>query len=110
MNSWGLACRDTAWLEQPAWRGYTAAIAAGLSGAQAWVSPSCAFYDVICDLYHPNAPGLVIRNGIAPASQPDKKEDFILAAGRLWDRAKNIAALTEAARRRARGRFASRAP
>jgi glycosyltransferase involved in cell wall biosynthesis len=98
VNSWGLACRDTAWLEQPAWRGYTAAIAAGLSGAQAWVSPSCAFYDVICDLYHPNAPGLVIRNGIAPASQPDKKEDFILAAGRLWDRAKNIAALTEAAR------------
>ncbi|WP_225705173.1 glycosyltransferase family 4 protein [Bradyrhizobium cenepequi] len=98
VNSWGLACRDTAWLEEPAWRRYTAAVSAGLSKAQAWVSPSCAFYDVICDLYHPGAPGLVIRNGIAPGSRSDKKEAFILAAGRLWDRTKNIAALTEAAK------------
>ncbi|MCA1454185.1 glycosyltransferase [Bradyrhizobium sp. BRP22] len=98
VNSWGLACHDTAWLEEPAWRGYTAAVAAGLSKAQAWISPSCAFYDVICDLYSPRAPGLVIRNGIAPASQTDRKEDFILAAGRVWDRAKNIAALTAAAK------------
>jgi glycosyltransferase involved in cell wall biosynthesis len=97
VNSWGFACRDTAWLEEPAWRHYTAAVAAGLSRAQAWVSPSCAFYDVISGLYHPSVPGLVIRNGIAPAVQPDKKDNFILAAGRLWDRAKNIATLTEAA-------------
>ncbi|MBO4220921.1 glycosyltransferase [Bradyrhizobium neotropicale] len=98
VKSWGLACHDTAWLDGPAWRRYTAAIAAGLSRAQAWVSPSCAFYDVISDLYHPSAPGLVIRNGIAPASPPHKKEDYILAAGRLWDRAKNIATLTDAAK------------
>jgi glycosyltransferase involved in cell wall biosynthesis len=98
VNSWGLACRDTAWLRGNEWRSYTAAVAAGLNRAHAWVSPSCAFYDIICGLYHPGSPGLVIRNGIAPGLQPDKKERFILAAGRLWDRAKNIAALTEAAK------------
>jgi glycosyltransferase involved in cell wall biosynthesis len=95
-NSWALACRDTAWLEGPAWRHYTEAVAAGLTKARAWVSPSCAFYEVICDLYQPSAPGLVIWNGIAPAAQPDGKEDLILVAGRLWDRAKNIAALAGA--------------
>jgi glycosyltransferase involved in cell wall biosynthesis len=98
VNSWAIACGDTAWLTEPRWRRYTAAVTAGLRQAQAWVSPSRAFYEVMAELYHPTAPGTVIWNGIAPASFPEGKQNFIFAAGRLWDRAKNIAPLVEAAR------------
>src|SRR3954453_2269364 len=69
VNSWGLACNDTEWLSEPKWRHYTRAVAAGLDGGNAWFAPSRAFHDVICDLYRPSLPGLVIWNGI-PAIIP----------------------------------------
>jgi glycosyltransferase involved in cell wall biosynthesis len=99
VNSWGLACNDTEFLSEPKWRHYTRAVAAGLDGAQAWVSPSRAFYEVICGLYRPSSPGTVIWNGIpAAASPPSSKRRFILAAGRLWDAAKNVSALARASK------------
>lgn len=97
VNSWGLACHDMDWLGEPRWRNYTEAVAAGLSKTQAWVSPSRAFHDVIEELYQPGTHGSVIWNGIAPQAPGTRKQSFIFAAGRLWDRAKNIAALAEAA-------------
>src|SRR5262249_45757984 len=39
----------------------------------------------------------VIRNGIEALPRASRKEHFILAAGRLWDEAKNIAALARIA-------------
>src|SRR5438132_5597555 len=51
VNSWAAACDDAAWLIEPRWRQYTAAVTAGLNNAQAWVSPSRAFHDVIAGLY-----------------------------------------------------------
>jgi len=99
VNSWGLACHDTEWLSEPKWQHYTRAVAAGLDRAQAWVSPSRAFHDVICGLYRPSSPGTVIWNGISPAaSPPGSKRRFILSAGRFWDAAKNISALARASR------------
>jgi glycosyltransferase involved in cell wall biosynthesis len=99
VNSWGLACHDTEWLAEPKWQHYTRAVAAGLDRAQAWVSPSRAFQDVICDLYRPSSPGTVIWNGISPASSPpSSKRRIILSAGRLWDAAKNVSALARASR------------
>jgi glycosyltransferase involved in cell wall biosynthesis len=99
VNSWSVACGSTGWLAEPKWRHYTHAVAAGLDRAHAWVSPSRAFHDVICDLYRPRTSGTVIWNGIPPARpSPNSKRRFILAAGRLWDTAKNVSTLAGASR------------
>ena len=97
VNSWALACRDTAWLGEPRWTHYTKRVAAALNSAQAWVCPSRSFHNDIMEIYRPRSPGAVIWNGIAPADLPLRKRKLIFAAGRLWDRAKNIEALTAAA-------------
>jgi glycosyltransferase involved in cell wall biosynthesis len=98
VNSWALACDDSEWLAEPKWQNYTRAVAAGLNKAQAWVTPSRAFHDVICTLYRPISPGAVIWNGIPPAVPPSSKRRFILAAGRMWDAAKNASALASASK------------
>jgi glycosyltransferase involved in cell wall biosynthesis len=99
VNSWGLACDDTEWLSEPKWRHYTQAVAAGLDKAQAWVAPSQTFHDVICELYRPSSPGLVIRNGVASTIPfAGSKRRLILAAGRMWDPAKNVSALARASK------------
>jgi len=97
VNSWALACRDTAWLNEPRWNRYTETIASALDSAQAWVCPSRSFHDDIVKIYHPTSPGAVIWNGIAPGDLPQRKRELILPAGRLWDRAKNIDTLAAAA-------------
>jgi glycosyltransferase involved in cell wall biosynthesis len=98
VNSWALACCDTAWLNEPRWQHYTKMVAGGLNAAKAWVSPTRSLCSVLTKLYRPHQPGVVIWNGIAPSpgSNPGK-DKFILAAGRLWDRAKNLTAFVEAA-------------
>jgi glycosyltransferase involved in cell wall biosynthesis len=99
VNSWGLACNDTEFLSEPKWQHYTRAVAAGLDRAQAWVSPSRAFHDIIYGLYRPGSPGTVIWNGIPPfRSSSNSKRRFILAAGRMWDAAKNVSALAGASK------------
>lgn len=98
VNSWALACRDTAWLDQPKWRSYTERVTVALERAQAWVSPSQSFHDVIMQAYRPRSRGAVIWNGIEPNGVIGRKQELILAAGRLWDRAKNVEALADAAR------------
>lgn len=97
VNSWARACRDTAWLNEPRWQRYTERVSAALNTAQAWVCPSRAFHDVIIDIYRPASAGVVIWNGIAPQTSRSRKQHFIFAAGRLWDRAKNIDVLAKAA-------------
>jgi glycosyltransferase involved in cell wall biosynthesis len=97
VNSWALACRDSAWLDEPRWSSYTERVAAALDMAQAWVSPSQSFHDKIAEIYRPQSRGAVIWNGIAPENFVARKQDLIFAAGRLWDRAKNIEVLAAAA-------------
>ncbi|MCP3395413.1 glycosyltransferase family 4 protein [Bradyrhizobium sp. CCGB12] len=97
VNSWALACRDSAWLGEPRWTRYTERVAAALNSTHAWVCPTRSFHDDIVEIYHPRSPGYVIWNGIAPGDLSSRKRELIFAAGRLWDRAKNIEVLAEAA-------------
>jgi glycosyltransferase involved in cell wall biosynthesis len=98
VNSWGLACNDSSWLLEPSWQRYTELVTAGLDQAETWVAPTQAFRDVMGELYRPRSPGAVIANGAVLASKPaTPKKPFIVAAGRMWDRAKNLSALAEVA-------------
>jgi glycosyltransferase involved in cell wall biosynthesis len=94
--SWWQACKagepcDGKWLQ------YGAQVKAGLNAADRWVAPTVAFREQINVLYSPATPGEVIRNGIRHRAAQPVKEPFILAAGRLWDEAKNIGVLSRIA-------------
>jgi glycosyltransferase involved in cell wall biosynthesis len=98
VNSWARACDDTDFLSEPLWQRYGELIAKGLASAAAWVAPTCAFGETIARIHTPPRPGLAIWNGVGSMpSQIARKENFILAAGRMWDRAKNLAALDSVA-------------
>lgn len=96
VRSWWRACRGT---DAPAaWKGYGARTRDGLRAAAAVVAPSRSFLDEIERLYGPFRDGRVIANGAVPKRfLPQAKEPFVLAAGRLWDEAKNLALLEAAA-------------
>jgi glycosyltransferase involved in cell wall biosynthesis len=94
--SWWQACRGG----QPAearWLVYRANVAAGLAAADLWLAPTAAFRDCVQALYAPPQRGQVIRNGTDVKSSRRPKESFVLAAGRLWDEAKNGRAVAAAA-------------
>jgi glycosyltransferase involved in cell wall biosynthesis len=98
VTSWARACNDTGFLSDPRWCRYGELVADGLASASAWAAPTQAFADTIARIYAPPQPGLAIWNGVAQTpSNIGPKEDFILTAGRMWDRAKNLAALAAAA-------------
>jgi glycosyltransferase involved in cell wall biosynthesis len=95
--SWWQACKagepcDGKWLH------YGAQVKASLNAADRWVAPTSAFREQINVLYSPATPGEVIHNGMRQAAeQSTVKEPLILAAGRLWDEAKNIGILSRIA-------------
>jgi glycogen(starch) synthase len=80
------------------WNTYRTAVTEGLALAELVAAPSNAMLNALNEHYGPFAATAVIPNGrhCAPV-QPGAKYDFILAAGRLWDEAKNISALAEIA-------------
>jgi len=90
--SWWQACRGRD-PDDPRWHRYREAVAAGLAAADMWCAPSEAFRHTIEAHYRVRTPGRVIRNGARPCAVSHAKEPFILAAGRLWDEAKNLPAL-----------------
>jgi glycosyltransferase involved in cell wall biosynthesis len=94
--SWWRACRGTA-PQEPRWHIYAANANAGLAKAQVWTAPTAAHREIVALTYAPQSHGVVIHNGIDPIGDEPKRA-VILAAGRLWDEAKNIGALTYAAR------------
>jgi glycosyltransferase involved in cell wall biosynthesis len=104
VRSWWLACRGEEPTE-PRWHQYIANVREGLDYADSWVAPTRACRDSIQSLYAPPALGRVIWNGIGgvavppPFKSPRDKQPFILAAGRLWDEAKNVAMLARIAKR-----------
>ncbi|MGJ4995788.1 glycosyltransferase family 4 protein [Bradyrhizobium sp. HKCCYLS3077] len=98
VRSWGLACDETRFLQEPRWQCYSARVAEGLRSAAAWVAPSRSFGETVGRLYDPPRPGRPIWNGIASRFDiPANKQMVVLAAGRMWDRAKNMRALAEIA-------------
>lgn len=91
--TWWRACRGGSPDEQR-WQVYARNVAAGLAAADAWVAPTAAFRSELVALYQPARDGVVIRNGLPDAAVgPAAKQPFILAAGRLWDEAKDLSAL-----------------
>ncbi|WP_257167052.1 glycosyltransferase family 4 protein [Bradyrhizobium sp. SRS-191] len=98
VGSWGLACNETQFLQDPQWQCYSARVTEGLRRAAAWVAPSSAFGEVVGRLYDPPRPRRLIWNGIASRDDlPANKQMVVLAAGRMWDKAKNVRALAEIA-------------
>jgi glycosyltransferase involved in cell wall biosynthesis len=92
VQTWWLACRSGQ-LPGGRWLTYCDRVAAALSRADAWVAPSAAFRDLISATYRPPVQGSVIRNGLTIAARATAKQPYILGAGRLWDEAKNLAAV-----------------
>jgi glycogen synthase len=83
-------------------RAYRSAVADGLRAASLVVAPTRAMLDGLRREYDLSGHGCVVPNGtdisgFAPAA--DRKEPIVLAAGRVWDAAKNLTALSAAAGR-----------
>lgn len=84
----------------PEWERYRAAVGAGLRGAGAVVAPSAWMARALVRHHAPILAPRVVPNGRdATRFWPGPKEDLVLAAGRVWDEAKNVAALARVAPR-----------
>lgn len=83
----------------PEWDQYRKHVTAGLAAASRIVTPTVAVIDDLERHYLPLAgAAVVIPNGVdATPFQTTTKQPLVLAAGRLWDAAKNLAALNAAA-------------
>jgi glycosyltransferase involved in cell wall biosynthesis len=82
----------------PDWDRYRRAVADGLRGAALLVTPTVAMLHEFAAEYSALPPARVIHNGRdASRFAVRAKEPFVLSAGRMWDEAKNVAALERAA-------------
>lgn len=94
--SWFEACRG-----QPAptdWARYRQEVARGLAAADLIVAPTAAMLDALRRHHPMPVEALVIPNGVSPAEAPSGERcPLVLAAGRLWDEAKNVGALVDVA-------------
>lgn len=84
----------------PEWNRYAARVADGLRLADLVAAPTHSMLESLNGLYGPLARKRVIVNGRDPSLyRPRPKQPFVLSAGRVWDKAKNIAALDAVAPR-----------
>lgn len=82
----------------PAWDTYRRRVAAGVAGADLVVAPTRAMLDAVAGLYGRRDRSWVVHNGrSAPAFQAAPRAPVVFSAGRLWDEAKNLAALAACA-------------
>lgn len=83
----------------PRYDRYRDEVARGLAAADRVVAPTRAMLCALAAAYGPLPPACVIPNGRSAAHfRPGTKEAYVLACGRLWDEAKNLAVLEHAAR------------
>jgi glycosyltransferase involved in cell wall biosynthesis len=95
--TWWHAVKRTA--TPQTWAHYEAAVRRGLNGANAVVAPTRAMLEALISVYGRLPRSIVVPNGRRPFAEANPKWPFILSAGRLWDEAKNITLLEEAAPR-----------
>ena len=82
----------------PEWDRYRAEVGRGLRAACAVVAPTRTMLDSLARDYGPFARAHAISNGRDPIRfRPRAKRPFVLAAGRVWDDAKNLTALAACA-------------
>jgi glycogen synthase len=80
------------------WDGYRRLVKDGLAAADVIAAPTHAMLAAVERIYDPPGARLVIPNGRrAPAAPAIAKEPFVLSSGRIWDEAKNVAALARIA-------------
>jgi glycogen synthase len=82
------------------WDLYTARVEAGLRAASLVIAPTRALLEDVSREYDVSVPSAVIPNGSAAVEMthlPKAKEPFVFSAGRLWDEAKNISAVSSIA-------------
>jgi len=95
--SWWRAVHGTG--APPQWRRYAAALREGLQRARLVVAPTGAMLRALEAEHGRLGASAVIPNGRRPELFPPLvKAELVLCAGRLWDPAKNLAALEAAAR------------
>jgi glycosyltransferase involved in cell wall biosynthesis len=96
MATWWDAVRGGPRPEAIAW--HAAATAQGLRSAEGVIAPSRAFANDLVLAYEIGRSITVVPNGLEdPVAGSVPRGGFVLAAGRLWDEAKNIASLDGAA-------------
>ncbi|MEX0730371.1 MAG: glycosyltransferase family 4 protein [Aquisalimonadaceae bacterium] len=82
----------------PAWNTYHDRVRAGLHGADRVAAPSVSMLRSLLHHYGPLPDTAVVHNGgTPPLLQQAAKRHIVLAAGRCWDAAKNIEAVTRIA-------------
>jgi glycogen synthase len=93
VSSWWRAVRGEAAPQH--WNRYRSAVAAGLAGADLVGAPTRAMLASLAGNHGHCRSGVVLPNGRSAATYRPaaQKRPVVLAAGRLWDPAKNIAAL-----------------
>lgn len=98
VRSWWRAVKGS---EPPPDRdGYTAAVRRGLDRAALVVAPTGAMLTSLGREYSFARPAIVLPNGLPwRAVHGERRQPLVLAAGRLWDEAKNLAALDSVAER-----------
>lgn len=82
------------------WDTYSERVAAGLRAASLVVAPTRALLGEVLAEYGDAAASAVIPNGSSAVDRPlrmARKEPLVFSAGRLWDEAKNVAAVCAAA-------------
>jgi glycogen synthase len=95
--SWWQAVRGEA--APASWHRYQHEVARGIACAQLVVAPTRAMLDAIIDHYGRPRRAHVIPNAVdASAYRTATKQPLVLGAGRVWDEAKNLAALAAVAR------------
>lgn len=94
--SWWRAVRREAL--PPAWNRYSRIVRRGLEAANAVVAPTRAMARALLREHGDFGGTQIIPNGRDPGcAVPDRKACYILGVGRLWDEAKNVAALARVA-------------
>jgi glycosyltransferase involved in cell wall biosynthesis len=82
------------------WDLYTARVTAGLRSASLVVAPTRSLLEDITREYQVNVASVVIPNGSSAVNMPsgaEAKRPLVFSSGRLWDEAKNVAALASIA-------------
>lgn len=95
--SWWRAVKGEA--APPEWTRYRSAVTAGLRASDLVVAPTRAMLTELNRFYGPlNSTAVVPNARMSGCYSAAAKEPFILAAGRVWDEAKNISALARVRR------------
>lgn len=77
------------------WHRYAKTVSTSLQAARLVVAPSQAMLQDLQFHYGPFKASRHIYNGLPEKSNAGEKQPFILAAGRIWDEAKNISLLSD---------------